>query len=292
MVKCTPNQETGTITIEPARSNVTSGTATVTVGLVAADGTDLTPDTDDKASFTVTLNSASSAVPDSGPGAVVIRETPAAKPTIRLSPLVATIAVGKSTTVAATVTPSSASVKWTSANEKVATISNGKITGKGIGTTVVSGTVTANGYTVSADVTVRVTGSVTGLEQTSSKNGTWSAASKALTLTKAPSTSPNAVFSVKTSGTITSTATARVSVKDSNGKDASKYVSCTVGTDGKITVRPGTATASTTDKFTVTVDLAAREGGTSLTSSGGAYTFTVQIKGSDSGLNVASRKTS
>lgn len=275
------------ITVSPTRNAPTSGTAEVTVKLTASDGTDLTPDAADKKTFTVTFSDGKPTTPTPAPP----RQTPAARPTLSLDPIVATIAVGKSATATATVTPAGTAVKWSSSNEKVATVVNGKITGVGIGTTTISGTVTSGKYTVSRNVTVRVTGSVTGLTESSSKNAAWKASSKTLTLTKAPNVSPSAVFAVKTSGAMTATAAVRCSVVDSSGKDASKYISCTVGTNGAVTIRPGSA-AEKNSTFTVTVDLVTREDGVSLTSKGGAYTFTVQVKGSDSGLNVASRKTS
>ena len=289
-VNCSVNADNRIIISPTSRVTATNNlnqVVTIEVGLAAQDSpsTDLTPN--GKKTLTVRFAAAPTEAPASnnGPGAVTITT----KPTLSLSPTVATVAVGKTAAITATATPSGTTVKWTSGNTNIATVTGGRITGKAVGVTTVTASVTAGGTTVTRTVTVHVTGSVTGLTKKSSASSTWDETNKTLTLTKAPNASPSMAFTVNASGTITSTAAVKCSVTDSSGKDASKYVSCTVDANNTITVKPGTTTLAANQKVTVTVELIAKTGSVNLTSSGGKYSFTVQIKGNDSGLNIGSR---
>ena len=284
-VNCSVNANNQIIISPTNRANSTTQAVTIEIGLATLDSpsVDLTPS--GKKTLTVRFAAAPTDAPanNSGPGAVTI------KPTLSLSPLTTTVAVGKTATITASVTPSGTTVKWTSGNENIATVSGGRVTGKSIGVTTITATVTAGGTTVTRTASVHVTGSVTSLTKKSSTSSSWDATNKALTLTKAANTSPSMAFTVKASGTISNTAVVKCTVKDSSGKDASKYVSCTVDANNVITVKPGTTTLAADQKITVTVELVSKDGSINLTSSGGKYSFTVQIKGNDSGLNIGSR---
>lgn len=70
----------------------------------------------------------------------------------------ADLKVGESTTLTATVTPSNAadkSVKWSSSDEKVATVANGTVKAVGVGTATITVTTNDGGY--KAECTVKVT---------------------------------------------------------------------------------------------------------------------------------------
>ena len=79
---------------------------------------------------------------------------------ISLSTTSTTLTEGKSTSLSFTVSPNTitpSSVKWTSSNTKVATVSSaGKITAVGAGTATITCTATYNGSSVSAKCTVKV----------------------------------------------------------------------------------------------------------------------------------------
>ena len=80
---------------------------------------------------------------------------------ISLDKSTASIAVGKTVVLTATVSPSNASNKtitWSTNNSSVATVSNGTVTGKSSGTTTITAT-SNNGKSASCSVTVQATGS-------------------------------------------------------------------------------------------------------------------------------------
>ena len=159
-----------------------------------------------------------------------------------------TVKTGETVTVNATVTPSNAtnkSIKWTSSNTSVATVSNGVITGVAEGTATITAT-SNNGKTATVKVTVEK-GSVTVIQPTgitvspttlTLKEG----ASSTVTATVAPSnatdktvtwTSSNASVATVSNGTVkaVSAGTATITAKTSNGKTAT--VSVTV--EGSVT---------------------------------------------------------
>lgn len=79
---------------------------------------------------------------------------------VSLDKSTATIAVGKSVTLTATVSPSNASNKtitWSTSNSSVATVSNGTVTGKSSGTATITAT-SNNGKSASCSVTVQAAG--------------------------------------------------------------------------------------------------------------------------------------
>lgn len=63
---------------------------------------------------------------------------------------------GTSCTLTATTVPTNASVKWSSSNTSVATVSGGKVTAKGAGTTTIKASITYNNKTYSASKTITV----------------------------------------------------------------------------------------------------------------------------------------
>lgn len=73
---------------------------------------------------------------------------------IKLNKSSASVYVGKSITLKATVTGSSKKVTWSTSNSKVATVKNGKVTGKSYGTVTI--TAKANGKTATCKVKVLV----------------------------------------------------------------------------------------------------------------------------------------
>jgi len=76
---------------------------------------------------------------------------------IALDKAKAELKTGESTTLAATVSPSNAddkSVKWTSSNEAVATVSNGKVTAVAEGTAVITATTNDGGFKAECTVVV------------------------------------------------------------------------------------------------------------------------------------------
>lgn len=72
---------------------------------------------------------------------------------LSVSPTTATVAVGSTTTIIPTITPSTAGISWASSNPRVATVSDGVVTGVQAGTAVV----TATSGAMSASCTVTVT---------------------------------------------------------------------------------------------------------------------------------------
>ncbi len=179
-------------------------------------------------------------------GSVEVHVGPAVAVTgITLDKTSVSIPQATTATVKATVSPSNAtnkSVKWTSSNESVATVSGGIIKGVSIGTATITAT-TNNGKTATVKVTVTkndniidatgVTISPSSLTLTTGKTGT-------LTATVSPSnatdktvtwTSSNESVAKVSGGTVTAVAegTATITAKTSNGKTAT----ATVTVEGK-----------------------------------------------------------
>ncbi len=75
------------------------------------------------------------------------------EPSIRLSKTTLGVEAGKSATLTATATPAGATVTWRSDNTKVATVSNGRVTGKKAGTATITATA-SNGKKATCKVTV------------------------------------------------------------------------------------------------------------------------------------------
>ena len=165
--------------------------------------------------------------------------TPVAVSGVALNKKVATINVGKTVTVKATVTPANAANKtlaWTSSNTKIATVSNGVVKGVKAGRVVITAK-TTDGSNISATCTVTVKQPVTSISL--SKKATMytgktltlkakvnpaNASNKALTSksynTKIAKVASNGVVTGVKAGTVKITATA----KDGSRKSAT----CTV----------------------------------------------------------------
>ena len=227
-------------------------------------------------------------------------QAPAQKPTLTLSANSVTLDMGSSakktsTVTVKSVTPSGSAVTWKSANESIATVSGGKITGKSIGTTTVTATVTTSAGTASKIVTVKVTDSVTGLTLTSStgKQPEWNEKNKTLTMYRGSTTSgntmPSATFTVATNSPIPNTAQVYCAVMDANGKELkTNFITCERTSGGKIKVTvKGGAPEGTAMPVKVSLGLQAKTGGADLTAN--HYTFTIKISGNDSSLNISSR---
>ena len=149
---------------------------------------------------------------------------------VKLSKTSATLGVGQSTTLKATVSPSKANKKctWATSNKKVATVtSGGKVVAKGVGTATITAK-TANGKKATCKITVKKAPKSVKLSKTtiSLKKGqkytlkatlsSGSAGSKAWT------TSNKKVAAVSTKGVVTAKArgTSYITVKTYNGKTA------------------------------------------------------------------------
>ncbi|MCR5793699.1 MAG: DUF5110 domain-containing protein [Lachnospiraceae bacterium] len=99
------------------------------------------------------IDKAASALEAAIKGLVSTTTPGASATTIKLAKTAVSVAVGKSVTVKATVTPASKeTVAWTSSNPKVATVAAGKITGKAVGTAKVTAKVAGKTATVTVKV--------------------------------------------------------------------------------------------------------------------------------------------
>ena len=150
---------------------------------------------------------------------------------VKLSKTSVTLGKGKSTTIKATVSPSNTTNKkitWTTSNKKVATVSNGKITAKGVGTATITAK-TANGKKATCKVTVRNLPTKVKLNRTSASLKKGKTVTLKATVTPGKnvistvtwSTSNSRVATVK-NGKVTAKAkgTATITVKTTNGKTA------------------------------------------------------------------------
>ena len=112
-------------------------------------------------------------------------------PGISLNPTEVSVKVGESKTVTATTVPEGQTVIWSSANEEVATVTNGAITGVANGTTTVTAKMTYDSTDYTADVTVTVSEDSVSYDVTFKVvNGNWNNGSsddKKVTLTGAAS---------------------------------------------------------------------------------------------------------
>lgn len=76
---------------------------------------------------------------------------------VEVSPTTASVTVGNTTTIAATVSPENATTKtvtWTSDDEEVATVANGVVTGVAEGSATITATTSDGGFTATCEVTV------------------------------------------------------------------------------------------------------------------------------------------
>ena len=82
---------------------------------------------------------------------------PVAVSAVSVSPATATVKVGESVTLSATITPSDAAEKtitWTSSDDKIATVDAGKVTGVAEGSATITATTKDGGKTATSTVTV------------------------------------------------------------------------------------------------------------------------------------------
>lgn len=154
---------------------------------------------------------------------------------VTLSKTSVTLGKGETLTVKATVTPTNATnkkVTWSTSNKKVATVANGKITAKGVGTATITAK-TSNGKTAKIKVTVKNAPSKVTLNKTSLTLGVKESFTLTKTLPKNTASnkitytsSKPSVATVSEKGVITAkkAGTAKITVKTFNGK---KYT-CTV----------------------------------------------------------------
>ena len=173
---------------------------------------------------------------------IVMVKTPEVLPYgIAISEKTATIEVGKTVSLTATVAPSNAtnkSVTWTSSNTDVATVSDGVVTGKSAGTATITAA-TGNGKTASCTVTVNTPEVLPSSITLSEKTATIEVGKTvSLTATVAPSnatnksvtwTSSNTDVATVSDGVVTgkSAGTATITAATGNGKTASCTVTVT-----------------------------------------------------------------
>ena len=167
---------------------------------------------------------------------VTVKNPKTVNPTsVKLSKMSVTLYKGKTTTLKATVNPSNATnkkVTWKTSNSKVATVSNGKITAKAIGTAIITAQ-TTNGKKATCKVTVKNPKTVNPTSVKLSKTSVTLGKGKTTTLkaTVNLSNATNKKVTWKTSnskvatvsnGKITakSTGTATITVQTANGKKA------------------------------------------------------------------------
>lgn len=164
---------------------------------------------------------------------------------IQLSKASLVIYNGKSKTLTATVTPSSAnntSVTWTSSNSSVATVSSsGKVTGKAKGTVTI--TVTANdGSGVKATCSVEVKQHVTSITLSRSSLSLWVGESKTITVVSVKpnnandktytwSSSNSSVATVDSNGMITANAKGSADIKATANDGSNISATCSVQVD-------------------------------------------------------------
>jgi uncharacterized protein YjdB len=113
---------------------------------------------------------------------------------VKLSKTAATIYTGGKTTLKATISPSNAtnkSVKWTTSNSKVATVSNGVITAKGVGTAIIKATTVDGRKVASSKITVKKPVKVTSVKVSKSSTTLYLGGKYTLKATISPSNATN-----------------------------------------------------------------------------------------------------
>ena len=183
---------------------------------------------------------------------------------VKLSKTSVTLDKGKTTTLTATVQPGTAydkSVTWTSSDEKVASVSNGKITAKSGGTATITAK-TSNGKTAKCTVKVIDPDVITGLKLNKTTISLGKGEQTTLIPTFNPSNARNKTLTWTTSnskivtvsnGKITGKAngTATITAKTNNGKTAK----CTVtvkNAPSKVTLSKGILTLGVGEKYSLT----------------------------------------
>ena len=169
-----------------------------------------------------------------------------------------TVFKGASQTVTATVNPSNAtnkSVTWTSSDNNIATVSNGKITGKNTGTATITAK-TSNGKTASCKVTVKPAVTLNKTSLTLGKGETYKLNAKVdssiSNKTVAWRTSNSKIATVDKNGNVKTVGTGKVwiTAKASNGGEQA----CTIevkNAPSKVTISKGVVTIGVGEKFTV-----------------------------------------
>ncbi len=207
---------------------------------------------------------------------VTVKNSKTVNPTsIKLSKTSVSLTKGKTTTLKATVNPSNATnkkVTWSTSNSKVATVSGGKITAKGVGTATITAK-TANGKKATCKVTVK---NNTVKSNTVNPTSIWlsdifltltEGQSATVTTTIFPSnatnkkvtwTTSNSKVATVSNGRITAkgVGTATITAKTSNGKTAD----CLVIVNSRYGIRVGSVTISVSGNATSNVSLTLSEG--------------------------------
>ena len=182
-----------------------------------------------------------------------------------------TIGEGKSSTLVATVLPANANnktVTWSSSNNSIATVTNGKVTGKKAGNTIITAK-TSNGLTATAKVTVTKNSvPVTGVSLNKSSISLVEGNSETLVATITPSNatdksliwiSSNTNIATVTNGKVLAkkAGNAVITVKTGNGKTATAKVTVkaktVVPTSIKLDKTSGTLLSTRTTTLTATV---------------------------------------
>ncbi len=155
---------------------------------------------------------------------------------VKLSKTTVSIAKGKTYKLTATVNPNNTTYKnvtWTSSNTKVATVQNGKITAKAVGTATITAK-TSNGKTAACKVTVRIYPTSIKLNKTSLSICKGKTATLSATISPADATLKNVSWTSSDSKIVTvnngkitakNVGTATITAKTSNGKKATCKVS-------------------------------------------------------------------
>jgi trimeric autotransporter adhesin len=210
-----------------------------------------------KAAGTATITATSEGV--SGSSAVTITATVAAVASVTVDPPTASVSIGQTTTLAATVKDASGnvltgrSVTWSTSNSGVATVSSsGEVTGVSAGSTTItatsegkSGTATVTVVVPVASVTVQPTSKTIGVGQTVTLVATTKDASgNVLTgRTITWSSSSPAVASVSSGGVVTGVGGGTATITaTSEGKSGTSTITVTPVPVGSVTVTPSPAT--------------------------------------------------